>query len=90
MPTPLPKAQPNSIFKHGVGALAGSAQWIERRPANLKVTGLIPSQGTCLGCEPGPHQEGAHERQPVDESVLCASVFLSFSFSLPSLLSKNK
>ena len=35
-------------------ALAGVAQWIERWPANQRVTGLIPSQGTCLGCRPGP------------------------------------
>ena len=35
-------------------ALAGLAQWIELEPGNQRVTGLIPSQGTCLGCEPGP------------------------------------
>ena len=35
-------------------ALAGVAQWIERGPANQRVAGSIPSQGTCLGCEPGP------------------------------------
>ena len=35
-------------------ALAGVAQWIEQRPANQRVTGLIPSQGTYLGCGPGP------------------------------------
>ena len=34
-------------------ALAGVAQWIERWPANQGVAGLIPSQGTCLGCGPG-------------------------------------
>ena len=35
-------------------ALAGVTQWIERQPANQRVTGLIPSQGTCLGVRPGP------------------------------------
>ena len=35
-------------------ALAGVAQWIEHGPKNQRVTGLIPSQGTCLGCRPGP------------------------------------
>ena len=35
-------------------ALVGVAQWIECRPANQRVAGSIPSQGTCLGCEPGP------------------------------------
>ena len=43
--------------------LAGVAQWIECRPAKQGVTGSIPSQGTCLGCRPGP-QQGARERQP--------------------------
>ena len=27
---------------------------IEHGYANQRVAGLIPSQGTCLGCEPGP------------------------------------
>ena len=31
-------------------APAGVAQWIECWPLNPKVTSLIPSQGTCLGC----------------------------------------
>ena len=44
-------------------AQAGAAHWTEHRPANQRVTSSIPSQGTCLGCRPGP-QEGAHERQP--------------------------
>ena len=34
--------------------LAGVAQWTEHWPANQKVTGWIPSQGTSLGCGPGP------------------------------------
>ena len=44
-------------------ALTGVAQWIEHGPVNQRVAGLIPSQGTCLGCGPGP-QEEACERQP--------------------------
>ena len=43
-------------------ALAGIAQWIEWGPVNQRVTGSIPSQGTGLGCGPGP-QSGACERQ---------------------------
>ena len=35
-------------------ALADVAQWIEHWPVNQKVTGLIPSQGTCLGHRPDP------------------------------------
>ena len=44
---------------------------------NQRVAGSIPSQGTCLGCGPGP-QWGPCERQPhIDISLL---------FSLPSPL----
>ena len=35
-------------------ALAGVAQWIERRPVNQRIAGSIPSQGPCLGFGPGP------------------------------------
>ena len=35
-------------------ALVRVAQWIEHWPTNQRVTGLIPSQGTCLCCGPGP------------------------------------
>ena len=35
-------------------ALAGVAQWIECWPSNQRVSGSILSQGTCLGCGPGP------------------------------------
>ena len=34
--------------------LAGVAPWIERRPTNQRVVGLTPSEGTRLGCRPGP------------------------------------
>ena len=58
-----------SIFKKILLiALAGVAQWIESWPANRSVAGLIPCQGTCLGCSPGP-QLGAHGRPPVDVSL---------------------
>ena len=45
-----------------ISALAGVAQWIECQPAKQGVTGLIPSQGTCLGCGPGSWL-GPHKRQ---------------------------
>ena len=35
-------------------ALAGVAQWIEHWPVNQRFAGSISSQGTCLGCGPGP------------------------------------
>ena len=49
------------IRKHST--LAGVAQLVGRRPTNKRVAGLIPSQGTCLGCGPGT-QWGVLERQP--------------------------
>ena len=57
------------------------AQWIGHQPAPEGVTGLIPDQGSCLGCRPGTCW-GACKRQPL--------MFLFLSFSLPSPLSKNK
>ena len=49
--------------------MARVAQWIEHGPVNQRVISLIPSQGTCLGCGPGP-QLGAHEGQPhIDVSL---------------------
>ena len=61
-------------------ALAGVAQWTECRPARQRVTELIPSQGTGLGCGPGP-QWGVGERQP--------HIGVLFPLSLPSPLSKK-
>ena len=60
-------------------ALAGVAQWIECQPMNQRVTGSIPSQGTCLGCWPGPQLGCAGGNHTL--------MFLSLSFSLPSPLS---
>ena len=50
-------------------ALAGVAQWIDCQPCNQRVAGLIPSQGTCLGCGPGP-QERTHKRHPHTDVLL--------------------
>ena len=44
----------DTIFIKNILVLAGVAQWIERWPVKQKVSGLIPGQGTCLGCGPGP------------------------------------
>ena len=50
-------------------SLAGVSQWIEHR-LQISVAGLIPRQGTCLGCGPGNAQQGARERQPhIDVSL---------------------
>ena len=67
-------------------ALAGVAQWIEHWPANQKVTGSIPSQGTCLGGRPGPQLGGVCKRQPVDVSL----AYQCFCPSLPPVSLKNK
>ena len=64
---------------------AGVAQWIERQPVNQRVSGSIPSQGTCVGCRPGP-QVGARERQP----HIDVSLPLSLSPSLLLCLKINK
>ena len=41
------------------------AQWIEHQPANQRVTSSIPSQGTRLGCGPGPQcWWGRCQKQP--------------------------
>ena len=46
------------------------AKVIQWQTAKQRVTSLIPSQGTCLGCGPGPWQ-GTLERQPhIDVSLL--------------------
>ena len=60
----------NVPIKRNRVALAGVAQWIECWPENQRVAGLIPSQGTCLGCRPGL-QLGVGKRQPhIDVSLL--------------------
>ena len=65
-------------------ALTGVVQWVEHHPANRKAAGSISSQGTSLGCGPGP-QLGACKRQLVDVSP----AHQRYSPSL-SHLSKNK
>ena len=62
------------------GALAGVALWIEHRPMNQRVAGLIPSHGTYLGCGPDP-QLGACEGQP--------HIGVSLPLPFPSPLSKK-
>ena len=45
---------PRTSLKKVLRSLADIAQWIEHGPVNQRVAGWIPSQGTCLGCGPGP------------------------------------
>ena len=42
------------MWSKATGSLAGIAQWIECQPANQRVAGSIPSQGTCPSCRLGP------------------------------------
>ena len=65
-------------------ALAGVAQWIEHWPMNPKVPGLIPSQGTCLGCGPGP-QLRACGRHLIDKSLRIDVSLLVSLLLFPSL-----
>ena len=71
------------LQKNKGGALAGVAQWIEHWPVNRKFTNLIPGQGTCLGCGPGP-QLRVCERQPH------INVYFSLFLSLLLFLKENK
>ena len=70
------------FFKKSEASLTAVAQWVGCRPANQKVAGSIPGQGTCLVYSPDV-QLGGCNRQPIDVS-------LSLSFSLYSPPSKNK
>ena len=67
------------------------AVWLSRfgyHPANWKVTGSIPGQGTCLGCRFSPRL--GHMWKVIDWCFPITSTFLSLSFSLPSPISKIK
>ena len=59
----------------------GVAQWVEHGPSKQRVVSLIPSQGTCLGCRPGPQWGMCKRQHPID---------VSLPLSFPSPLSKNK
>ena len=48
------KGRGGSSISKTSSALAGMAQWTECWPTNQRVASPIPSQGTCLGCRPGP------------------------------------
>ena len=67
----------------GYPVLDGVAQWIEHQPENLKISGSIPSQGTCLGGRPGPQLGRARGNQSMFLSHIDVSLHLflpSFSF----------
>ena len=53
---PFPNKSTYSIHpcNNKLMALAGIPQWVEHGPVNQRVTGSVPSRGTCPGCRPGP------------------------------------
>ena len=77
------------FWNYEIIAVVGVAQWIECWPLNQKVTSSIPTEGTCLGCRPGPHL-GACDRQPVDVSLAHWCFSPSLSPFLPFSLKVNK
>ena len=64
-------------------ALAGVAQEAGCHPTNRKVTGSIPSQGTCLHC--GFGLRSVHEQEATNSYFSLTSMFLSLSFSLSKI-----
>ena len=65
--------------------LASVVQLAGCHPASREVTGLMPGQGMCLGCECDPSR-GVKEWQPT--CFFLVWMFISLSFSPPSPLSK--
>ena len=72
---------PRDLVKNQEGALAAVVQWIECWPVNQRVTSSVPSQGTYLGCRPGP-QLGTRERQPYIDVLLPLSPSLLLSLKI--------
>ena len=68
-------------------ALAGVGQWVGPCPTKQKVAGLIPGQGTCLGCGPGPHL--GHMPEATDWCFSLTLTFLFLSFPLHSPLPRK-
>ena len=66
----------------------GMAQWVEHQPANWKspVRVLVRAHAWIVGEVPS----WEHARGPQEETMFPTSMFLSLSFSLPSLLSKKQ
>ena len=65
----------------GSPTLASCLSWLERCPTHAKVVGLIPGQGTYLGCrfDPWPKPVSGATEQCFSLTLM----FLSLSFSLP-------
>lgn len=80
----------SSSFKNYVHTLVGIAQWLEHRPTDRGVKGLIPSQGWVPGLQVHPK----FWKQPIDLSHIDVSPLFLLCFSLspssfPLSLKKN-
>ena len=69
-------------------AMTGVAFLVEHHPTKRKVTSGISHQGTCLGSRFGP--QSGRVQEATSQCFSLTLLFLSLSFSLPSLFSKNK
>ena len=79
----------NRLLRKFSPALAGVAQWTEQQTVKQRVASSIPSQGTCLGCGPGP-QQGVCERQPHIDVSLPLSPFFSPSLKINQVFKRRK
>lgn len=70
------------LIKKTTGALAGWLGGLEHHPMHQSFVGMIPSQGTYLGCKFNP-QSGRGVQEVADQCFSFPLVFLS----LPSTLS---
>ena len=68
--------------------LTGVTQLLEQHPSEQKVADSIPGRSTRRGCRFGP--QSGHIQETTNGRLSHTAMLLSFSFSLPSLLSKNK
>ena len=76
------------LFKRKDFAVTGEAQWVGCCPTKLKVASSIPRQSTGLAY--GFGRQLQREQEATNTCFSLTSVFLSFSSSLPPLLSKSK
>ena len=69
IPNLIPNCSTNTTSgKTAVFKKSNPLSWLEHRPTPQKVVGLIPSQGTYLGCGLSPWL-GVYGRQPTDVSL---------------------
>ena len=80
---------PGRVQIERLTAVAGWVSWLEHRPIHQEAVGLIPGQGTYLGCRFDPWL-GIYERQPISFSLTLMFLSLSLSLSIPLSLKISK